>query len=869
MSSGRRGAVGLSAAFVLLTACCALPTPPGEEDGSVVLLSEEPGMENIWFHAMEDGPNDEQVIGQSDVHNLGESSTMPSNDEEMSGVEGERGSVKGETPPPKEPTPVAVDQAEPDEVRNPYGQMLADLQAVGKSQEEAEEEKRRYDKLQYYDASVAESDAVQEAITTATGLMVVDKPDPGLEAAATAANEQLVEAVDHRRKLENDHAEDFANKDYKPVPDKADESMDGPFTKVYRINMQMKRAEEGEAKMQKAFQVGPMADKTRRALYPNKKIRSRERADEDIYYRYTKSSKDYKPQNSRAFSDAKKKQESQMKLMDDLQEAAKQFQTDKLSNQLLSYKTFVAGTPLEGITNFFALTTDEVKAEVEHFKLLAEGLKKGEFDAEQLEEQYIQKFDEDTKVVPFDEWAKKWNMERMVNDEVPDPDYNISEKQIKEDAEKLYQERNHPDLEKDIETVQNVKKTEQELHDMNVAHIVSLAPKDADFAQMKKEKVVGAEQLEADTKMANLNLEQQTAHPDHYGPNKALRPDADPDYEKVDQQVALKESNALEKKNQKALLVDAKKLAETGSRADHDILKHDEKMALDGKPAANADEKQQITETSHYYTNILRTEGNQTMQTMKEGIKARLGKEMKAWDKMKGTVLMGGVSPGYGAEALKSLPSRSGSPELEGNSFTFEGNSQNSIVPLRMDDAPNDGSSQMPSGEVEAEAETSQQKAGSEPRPRTGYPQDDEDTPATQEMTAEQVAEKQVEKDDKSASAEAADVEGVNVSIRPGDAPGASDKEAEKQLTMAKQAEDAVENTADTKKAAEEMHVDPKKMTTVRDDHVINSDKDGQWKAAADEINDSTTDAEIKQPASQSEENSGDQETTENGVPVR
>merc|ERR1719454_201830 len=250
-----------------------------------------------------------------------------------------------------------------------------------------------------------------------------------------------------------------------------------------------------------------------------------------------------------------------------LKEAAKQFDTEKISKHSLSYAEFVKGTPLEGIVNMFAMTGEDVKREVDKFNLMATSMKTDEFDLDSLEEQYIQKYDEDSRVVPFDEWAKKWNMERMVNEEVKDPDDPVSEKQIKEDAEKLYQEKMHPSLEKDVEFLQKTRAQEQELHDMNVAHIVSLAPREADFAQMKKEKVVGAEQLEADTLYANRKLQRESAHPDHFGPEKALKPDATPDYDKVDRQTELKEADQLEKKNQKAVLADAEALAKSGTKA--------------------------------------------------------------------------------------------------------------------------------------------------------------------------------------------------------------------------------------------------------------------------------------------------------------
>lgn len=881
---GQRRAEGLSAVLLLLTACCALPVPPGEEDDSVSQLSEDSGVsENVWFKALEEErPGREEIIGrQDDGAVLGEDarlggapdeeSIQPTGggDEAMAGIPGERGTVPNTGSPPSDP-PRQASPDEPEEPGNPFGQLYQDMQDQKKSHEEMEAQKRRYDKIAYHDASREESDALNEAVTVAQGLSIASRPDPLLENAAEAANQQLIEAVDKRSRLEGEHSGTFASKDFKPVPDAVDPKSEGFFAQGYRLNLQMKQPEEAARKLKKAFGTSQMSNKVRRDLYPNKKKRHENRGEEDIFYNYETSKSNYKPENSRAFHDAKKNKEQELKMMKDLQEAAKQYKIDKLSNQDLKYAEFVKGTPLEGIVNVFALTGGDIKKEVDKLNLVSSTMRQGEFDLDNLEEQYIQKYDSESRIVPFDEWAKKWNMERMVNEEVKDPDNPVSEKQIKEDTAKLYQEKMHPSLEKDVEYLTKIREQEQELHDMNVAHIVSLAPKDADFAQMKKEKVVGAEQLEADTIYANRKLVQESAHPDNFGPQKALNPEATPDYDKVDRETELKEADSLEKKNQKAILADAEALAKNGTKADQAILEHDEKMALNGKPASNAEEKKEIAHTTNFVAGLKKKYGNETAEDMKAGIQIQFKKEMKAWDQVKKTVEGGGVSPKYGAEALRSLPTRSSSPELEGDqaAFSFSGNSEDSVVPLRMDEPPNDGSSQLP--EDTSEIETSQIKAGAEDRPRTGYPQDDEDTPVSQEMSPEKVADEVVRKDDVSAEKEAAEIEGVQTPVRPGEKGGATDKEMEKQMATAREAETAVEAQGDTEKAAQEMNVNPKDMTKEpADTHVIQSDADGQWKAAAEEINEESAAKEASNPSSQATENSGDQENTEDGTPVR
>lgn len=129
-------------------------------------------------------------------------------------------------------------------------------------------QKRRYDKIAYYDASREESDALNEAVTVAQGLSNANGPDPQLENAAEAAvgmhlsctlhmsnlaymgrytddnfalqNQQLIEAVDKRSRLEGEHSRTFASKDFKPVPDVVDPKSEGFFAKGYRLNLQMK-----------------------------------------------------------------------------------------------------------------------------------------------------------------------------------------------------------------------------------------------------------------------------------------------------------------------------------------------------------------------------------------------------------------------------------------------------------------------------------------------------------------------------------------------------------------------------------------------------------------------------------------------------
>jgi len=106
--------------------------------------------------------------------------------------------------------------------------------------------------------------------------------------------------------------------------------------------------------------------------------------------------------------------------------------------------------------------------------------------------------------------------------------------------------------------------------------------------------------------------------------------------------------------------------------------------------------------------------------------------------------------------------------------------------------------------------------------------------------------------------------------VRPGEKGGETDKEMEKQMTTAREAENAVEAQGDTASAAREMNVNPREMTKEpADTHVIQSDADGQWKAAAEEINEETAAKEAANPSWRASENNGEQENTEDGTPVR
>lgn len=857
----RRGvATGLSAVLVLLTACSALPLLP---EDPVALLGEAEGVgqdpdESLWFHALEDRPQGERVISHaSRSGQLGES--FVSAEEEASNTGGERNNVKGDKKDTEEPRTQETPR-EPEEVGNPYGQMMADMQNMKVSEKHLQNEHKRYQKLKYFAASQHEQDAVNEAITVVHQLAVARKPDRILDAAADEANDNLIESIDRRKKLEHlgTTKHGFTTKEYVPAPDAADPSLDGPFTQLWKLNKQMKDNEKGEQVMMSKFKTTSVAPSLYRALEPNKKKRRQLHADEDIFYAHSISG-DANPIFSRKYYMAKKNEEQKQALMVQLGIRAREYKTAKTTNPTLTYQDFVKGTDLEGIDNFYAMGPREIEAETKKFNLLAVGMNEKEADLDKMQEDYIRKFSAGARMVPFAEWKRKYDLQRMVNAEVPDPDsMEIPEKTIAEDAAKMKEAYLHPDLQADVQTVLDVNKQQQMEHDMAVADIVSKAPVQADFDQMEKEKVLGTAELAEDTKRANEKLALETAHPNHYGPEKSFDPEEEPDYTVSDEDIQLQQKKKVERTNQKLLLRDARALRDSGQKYDLAVLDHDEDAALKGHPASNEAIRNSIISETKYYGGIQEAHGKETADDVKKGVYKRFNKEIQAWNKVKKGVLTGGVTPEYGAEALKSLPTRSGSPELDSDQAPPDSSGENE--PLRKDEPPNDGSSKLPT-EAETAVKASVMQSAAEDRPRTGYAPEDEDTPASENKTEEQVAAEAAAKDSNQASSEASLVEGTAGGIDSIAGKGETDKEMKKQFDNAAGVETSIEKAADSKAAANE--VNEPEMPTVQS---TQSDSQAEQEAAA-EIN---SDDKNNQSQAGAHENGGmESDTSENGVPVR
>merc|ERR1711871_615651 len=435
----------------------------------------------------------------------------------------------------------------------------------------------------------------------------------------------------------------------------------------------------------------PVPAKVMRELYPKKKDRERKRAADDTYFEHDISKDSFNPKRSKAFLDAAKKAALEEQLMGLLHKAASSYKARKMTEPKLKYAQVVHGTSIEGITNFFAMSPEELGHATESFALQAKAATLQEKKLDQMQEDYLQKFDEDTRMVPFAEWQKQWTLDRMVNEEVHDPDNRVTEKMIRESAAKLMAEHENPNLKKDVADVLKVQREQDAEHDESVASLVAQAPTPETLAKMHKEGILGAKQLELDTALANEKLQNETAHPHHYGKEKKLDPGAEPKYGEVDREAELKEGRDLVKKNNKVLMKDAERLAKSGTKADQLVLQYDTKSAMKGKPTDNAEMRHNVVSEQLFYDMLEKQYGNQTATDFKKGVHEQFAKEMKKWNKVKKVVTGGGVSPSYGAEALKALPTRS--QQLDGDAQIEDVDDD---VPARKDDSPDKGNEGMP-----------------------------------------------------------------------------------------------------------------------------------------------------------------------------
>jgi len=444
--AGGRDAMGVSALLVLLTACCALPTPSVEDQ--VVGLGEESQSpkDDSWFvDALESTQDDQSTTGQHAAR-LGEVE-LPSPSAEA--VDPEKGVPavikKGSAPGGSPPVQPQQNPRFPYEPRNPYGQLLEDMEKQKRSQAAMTHKLRQYQKMQSMAASDIEQDATNNDIVAINALALAKKPSKKLDDAASAANVQLTEAEKNRREAEGLAAVHFATKGFKPVPDDHDARNPGAFSQMYMDNLKMKRLELDAKGLKNAFRSNPTPNSVKRDLDKSSKTRKKLQAQDSRYEGHERSTNP-NPRRSKAYEKAQEDLDTKKNLQEMLHEAAEQFKSVRLTEPDMKYQDFVAGTAIEGIDNFEALDKEEQGKFAIEFAASAEKMAPKELQFEKDTENYRQHYDKDASTLPYQEWRKTFTMDRQAN-KILRPN---EETAIQAAEDKMMKEYEHPDIAADI-----------------------------------------------------------------------------------------------------------------------------------------------------------------------------------------------------------------------------------------------------------------------------------------------------------------------------------------------------------------------------------------------------------------------------------
>lgn len=269
------------------------------------------------------------------------------------------------------------------------------------------------------------------------------------------------------------------------------------------------------------------------------------------------------------------------------------------------------------------------------------------------------------------------------------------------------------------------------------------------------------------------------------------------------------------------------------------VLRADTKAAMKGEPTDNAEMRHNVQSEQLFYDMLEKQYGNQTATDVKKGVRAKFTNEMKKWDKVKKVVTGGGVSPLYGAEALKALPTRS--QDLDGDAQIDDVDDD---VPARKDDSPDNGNEGMPQESYD-EANIKDKEEEIE---TSGYAVREENTPTD---TDEQMA---------------ADVAGVESYMmkpdqRDGEEPGSQTENLANQIAGdAQKTTDKVESKSDIETAEKEQTVNNELPNAVSQDSDSPEDKE-----AANEINA----ASAGRQSSQDDNGGSDGDNTASGIPIK
>merc|ERR1711871_1832218 len=389
-----RAVVGFTAAVVLMTACCALPVP---SEGEVVLLEESAGWDrsDSWFHALEEEPTETSISRGTTA--LGEAE-FPSYHEINHNMEENQPGPPGSNPPVVIPSNPRL----PPEPRNPYGQMVQDMQDLKLSRRKLNENMRDYEKMQYHAVSAEEQDAVNNAITAVQGLMNARKPSQKLDAAADSANTQLMQATRDRRKREAKGAKLFASKGFIPVVDQHDETHLGTFTNMYLENLRMKRLENDAKGLREEAKGIRVSNKVRRDITPQSAVRRKEQNADNKWLAHDRDTS-VNAKKSQAYHKEQKKMQVKHNLVQMLHNAAQSYKIAKFSNPNLKFE---------------AMTPQQKRDEASRVAAQSMQMAQKENKLDNDVEDYHRKYSEGSSILPYKEWEKTWTMDRQANMQV-------------------------------------------------------------------------------------------------------------------------------------------------------------------------------------------------------------------------------------------------------------------------------------------------------------------------------------------------------------------------------------------------------------------------------------------------------------------
>jgi len=625
---------------------------------------------------------------------------------------------------------------DPPKVKNKYGKMVDNMKKLKSGYKSLNKQNRMYHKLQHYGASTRESEAVNNVIATSQALAAQKTPNIKANAKANAANEGLMNAEVKREK-----AEKIGSKMHgvnKPIPDHglANEKS-GPFGKLYVMSRKLYKDEEVARRIALAARAKGVSKKVKKLLHPGKKgrkhLRKQKRA-EDIYHNYEVSKVDMNPKHSKYQKRTYERTKAKLDIIAKLKAAASKYRLLKRENPKMRYESMVAGTPIEGIKNVYIL---DLKKESAKLKSQSARMYTKEKKLTKDRAKYIREHTLAEHVVSLKKMQKQDAIDRQTKKLVLDPGATPPAI-IKADEKKMEKRRFHASIGADLMKLKLARKQAQAIRDQQTARVESRAPTKADMKALEKQGILGAKQLETDQKVALKRLKKKTLR---VGKKKFI-PSKNPNWKKIERRTNRRQKRELTKIAQKAVAKDAAQLAKTGSRTDLRVLRSDTKAAEKGGLTVSPAEKALIVQQEKFYNKIRRNkdpgsvykggrEGNKlSLKDIKVGIKARVKREMKQWNKVKKFVTKAVVPKSYGASALNALPSSSKSPLLNGDlaKVNFSGNSNAAMVPLNKDNPPNPGTSKVSQG-VKDEAKISVYQAKAEKKARPGFGPTPNNTP--------------------------------------------------------------------------------------------------------------------------------------------